>query len=105
MFQPHRYSRTRDLFDEFVRVLSQVDALIVIDVYAAGEEPIPGADGRALCQGLRARGGVDPVFVVSAAEAIGILDNIVHPEDVIIIQGAGNVSQVSRELAGERYGL
>lgn len=105
VFQPHRYSRTRDLFDEFVRVLSQVDALIVIDVYSAGEEPIAGADGRALCQGLRARGAVDPVFVVSAAEAIGILDNIVHPDDVIIVQGAGNVSQVSRELAGERYGL
>jgi len=103
IFQPHRYSRTRDLFDEFVRVLSQVDALVVIDVYSAGEDPIPGADGRALCQGLRARGAVDPVFAVSAAEAIEILDNIVRTDDVVIVQGAGNVSQVSRELAGERY--
>ncbi len=105
IFQPHRYSRTRDLFDEFVRVLSQVDALIVIDVYSAGEEPIPGADGRALCQGLRARGAVDPVFAVSAAEAVEILDNIVRADDVVIVQGAGNVSQVSRELVGEGYGV
>ena len=104
VFQPHRYSRTRDLFDEFVRVLSQVDALILIEVYAAGEDPVPGADGRSLCQGLRARGAVDPVFAVSTAEAVEILGNIVRADDVVIVQGAGNVSQVTRELAGERYG-
>lgn len=105
VFQPHRYSRTRDLFDEFVRVLSQVDVLVVIEVYPAGEEPIAGADGKALCQGLRARGAVDPVFAGSTAEALEILDSVARADDIVIIQGAGNVSQVTRELAGERYGI
>lgn len=105
IFQPHRYSRTRDLFDEFVRVLSQVDALIVVEVYAAGEEPLAGADGKALCQGLRARGGVDPVFVATAREAVEVLGTMTRTGDVLIVQGAGNVSQVSRDLVGERYGL
>ncbi|MEZ5596164.1 MAG: UDP-N-acetylmuramate--L-alanine ligase [Pseudomonadales bacterium] len=104
VFQPHRYSRTRDLFDEFVRVLSHLDTLIVLDVYAAGEVPIPGADGRALCQGLRARGSVDPVFAADTAEALEVLAGLVRPDDVLIVQGAGNVSQVSRELMGEQHG-
>ena len=105
VFQPHRYSRTRDLFDEFVRVLSQVDALVVLEVYSAGEEPVSGADGKSLCQGLRARGAVDPVFVASAAEASEVLKNLMHADDVVIVQGAGNVSLVSRELVGDRYGI
>ncbi len=98
-YQPHRYSRTRDLFDDFVRVLSEVDALVVVDVYAAGEAPIPGADGKALCQGLRARGGVEPVFAADTQEALTLLAQIAEDGDVLVVQGAGNVNQISTELA------
>ena len=63
IFQPHRYSRTRDLFDDFVQVLSLVDALIMLDVYAAGEAPIVGADSKSLCRSIRNLGKVDPILV------------------------------------------
>ena len=98
-YQPHRYTRTRDLFDDFVRVLSEVDALVLVDVYAAGESPIAGADGKALCQGLRARGGVDPVYAEDALEGLQLLQQIAVDGDVLIVQGAGNVNQISNELS------
>ena len=100
-YQPHRYTRTRDLFDDFVRVLSEVDALMVVDVYSAGETPIPGADGKALCQGLRARGGVEPVFAADTDEALELLAQLAGHDDVLIVQGAGNVNQISQQLAGD----
>ena len=99
-YQPHRYSRTRDLYDDFVRVLSDVDALIVLEVYSAGEEPIPGADSKSLCQGIRQRGAINPQFAQTPADALGALPSIVLPDDVVIVQGAGNVNQISLNLLG-----
>jgi UDP-N-acetylmuramate--alanine ligase len=100
VYQPHRYTRTRDLYDEFVKVLSQVDVLVLLEVYAAGEAPIAGADSKALCQGLRQRGDVIPVFAADPEEAGAILPSLAATGDVVIVQGAGNVSQISKLLSG-----
>ncbi|WP_373779093.1 UDP-N-acetylmuramate--L-alanine ligase [Glaesserella sp.] len=99
VFQPHRYSRTRDLFDDFVQVLSQVDALVMLDVYAAGEAPIVGADSKALCRSIRNLGKVDPILVSDSTQLGEVLDRIIHDGDLILAQGAGNVSKLSRDLA------
>lgn len=99
IFQPHRYSRTRDLFDDFVQVLSQVDALIMLEVYAAGEDPITGADSRALCRSIRNLGKVDPILVSDITALGEVLDQIIQEGDLILAQGAGSVSKLSRELA------
>jgi UDP-N-acetylmuramate--alanine ligase len=98
VYQPHRFTRTRDLYDDFVRVLSEVDALVLLEVYAAGEEPIPGADGKALCQGLRQRGLVNPTYAADPEEALGLLPDIVRDGDVVLVQGAGSVNQISLSL-------
>ncbi|MFQ1015038.1 UDP-N-acetylmuramate--L-alanine ligase [Avibacterium paragallinarum] len=102
IFQPHRYSRTRDLFDDFVQVLSQVDVLIMLDVYAAGEAPIAGADSRSLCRSIRNLGKVDPIFLAEQENLAQILDQVIQDGDLILAQGAGNVSKLSRQLA-ERW--
>ncbi|MFD1805392.1 UDP-N-acetylmuramate--L-alanine ligase [Pasteurella oralis] len=99
IFQPHRYSRTRDLFDDFVQVLSQVDTLIMLDVYAAGEAPIAGADSRSLCRSIRNLGKVDPIFVADHSQLGEILDQVLQDGDLILAQGAGNVSKIARQLA------
>jgi len=98
VFQPHRYTRTRDLFEDFVEVLSGVDVLILLDVYAAGETPINGADGKALSRSIRVRGQVDPIFVQNRENLATILAAIVHEDDVILTMGAGNVGQIAAEL-------
>jgi UDP-N-acetylmuramate--alanine ligase len=98
VFQPHRYSRTRDLFEDFVKVLSTVDVLILMDVYSAGEMLIPGADGRALSRAIRVRGQIDPVFVENWEELPEILAGIVNADDVILTMGAGNVGQIAAQL-------
>ncbi|WP_408631320.1 UDP-N-acetylmuramate--L-alanine ligase [Methylomonas rhizoryzae] len=98
VFQPHRYTRTRDLFEDFVDVLSGVDVLILLDVYAAGEAPITGADGKALSRSIRVRGQVDPVFVQHRDDLPQILAGIVQKDDVILTMGAGNVGQIAAEL-------
>ena len=98
VYQPHRYTRTRDLFDDFARVLSAVDGLMLLDVYTAGEQPIAGADSKALCQAIRQRGGVNPIFAVDPDEALELLENFARDVDVLIVQGAGNVSAISRQL-------
>ncbi|MEQ1620650.1 MAG: UDP-N-acetylmuramate--L-alanine ligase [Methylococcales bacterium] len=98
IFQPHRYTRTRDLFEDFVHVLSTVDLLILLDVYSAGEASIPGADGRALSRAIRMRGQVDPVFVENYEELPEILAGLVQANDVILTMGAGNVGQISTTL-------
>ena len=90
-FQPHRYTRTRDLFDDFTAILSEADALLLVEVYAAGEAPIEGADSRALARGIRARGKVEPVFVRSVAEAPQALAGIVRDGDLLLTMGAGDV--------------
>lgn len=99
IFQPHRYSRTRDLFDEFVQVLSKVDALILLDVYAAGEAPIVGADSKALARSIRNLGKVDPILVSDTDQLGEVLDQIIQDGDLILAQGAGSVSRISRGLA------
>lgn len=98
VFQPHRYTRTRDLFEDFVEVLSSVDVLILLDVYSAGETPITGADGKALSRSIRIRGQVDPVFVQNREDLPTILAGIVAADDVILTMGAGNVGQIAAEL-------
>ena len=98
-FQPHRYSRTRDLLDDFAAVLSEVDALLLTEVYPAGEAPIPGADGRALARAIRARRRIDPVLVAGAAELPAALEAVARDGDMVIFAGAGDIGRVSRELA------
>ena len=98
LFQPHRYTRTRDLFEDFATALSDVDALILADVYAAGEDPIPEADGRALCRAVRTRGQVDPVFVEHPADALSLLPGLLRDQDVLIVQGAGDVGGVAASI-------
>jgi UDP-N-acetylmuramate--alanine ligase len=99
IFQPHRYTRTRDLYEDFAEVLSKVDVLILLDVYAAGEEPIPGADSRALCRSIRQRGQLDPVFVATTAEVPAVLAGLLAAGDLVLTQGAGNVGALARTLA------
>jgi UDP-N-acetylmuramate--alanine ligase len=98
VFQPHRYTRTRDLFEDFTRVLSEADILVMLEVYSAGEDPIAGADSRALCRAIRLRGRVDPVFVEQPEELAGTLRDLVMEGDVLITQGAGNVGALAAVL-------
>jgi UDP-N-acetylmuramate--alanine ligase len=98
-FQPHRYTRTRDLFEDFVRVLSTVDALVLADVYTAGETPIVAADGRALARAVRVAGKVEPVFVEDIAELPQALRTLVHDGDVVVTMGAGSIGAVAAALA------
>ena len=98
-FQPHRYTRTRDLFDDFARVLSLADALLLTDVYPAGEEPIPGADAHSLCQAIRARGMVEPVYVPRVAELRDTLRGVVRTDDVLMLLGAGDIGSAAATLA------
>jgi len=97
-FQPHRYSRTRDLLDDFATVLAGADALLVTEVYAAGEAPIPAADGRAICRAIRTRGKVEPVFVERVEELHEALGAVLKPGDVLLTAGAGSISAVSHAL-------
>jgi UDP-N-acetylmuramate--alanine ligase len=97
-FQPHRYTRTHDLIDDFSKALSTADALLVTEVYAAGETPIPGADGRAICRAVRGRGLVEPVFVEKAEDLADSLTDVIRDGDVIVTMGAGHISAVSHEL-------
>ncbi len=100
-FQPHRYTRTRDLFEDFVKVMSTVDALVLGEVYAAGEAPIVAADGRSLAHALRVLGKVEPVFVEDIAEMPGTILSIVRDGDVVLTMGAGSISGVPGKLAGK----
>jgi UDP-N-acetylmuramate--alanine ligase len=99
VFQPHRYTRTRDLFEDFSQALSEVDALVMLDVYPAGETPISGADGRTLCRAIRARGQVDPVFVDKLADVAGMLPAVLADGDVLLVLGAGDIGTLAPELA------
>jgi UDP-N-acetylmuramate--alanine ligase len=98
-FQPHRYTRTRDLFEDFVRVLSSVDALVLADVYPAGEAPIVAADGRSLARAVRVAGKVEPVFVETTAEMPEAVRSLVRDGDVVIAMGAGSIGGLAPELA------
>jgi UDP-N-acetylmuramate--alanine ligase len=98
VYQPHRYSRTRDLFEDFIQVLSEVDCLLLMEIYPADEEPIPGADGRSLCRSIRQRGLVDPVFVDHGEDVIAVLARELKDGDVLLMQGAGNIGALSVRL-------
>ena len=98
-FQPHRYTRTRDLFEDFVKVLSTADALLVADVYPAGEAPIVAADGRALTRALRVGGRIEPVFVEDVSDMPAAIRAIVRDGDVVLTMGAGSIGQVSPLVA------
>ena len=97
--QPHRYSRTRDLYEDFVHVLSDVDVLLLMEVYSAGEEKIAGADSRSLCRSIRQRGAVDPVFIETKEEIPAVLSDVLQPGDILLTQGAGNVGAIAAALA------
>ncbi|MDX3772544.1 UDP-N-acetylmuramate--L-alanine ligase [Chromatiaceae bacterium AAb-1] len=98
-YQPHRYSRTRDLYDDFARVLSSVDKLLLLEVYSAGEAPITGADSRNLCRSIRARGQLDPVYVAEPADLAGCLADVIQDGDIVLTQGAGNIGSLVKQLA------
>jgi len=100
IYQPHRYTRTRDLYEDFVAVLSRCDVLILLDVYPAGEEPIPGADSRSLTRSIRQRGQIEPIFAERVEAVPGLLCDIVGEGDVVITQGAGDIARLARELCG-----
>ncbi len=102
IFQPHRYSRTRDLYEDFVQVLSTCDVLIVNEVYGAGEAEIPGATSRQLCGTIRQRGLVDPVYAATIEEIPDIVANLVQGGDIVITQGAGSVGRLVKLLADRR---
>ncbi|MBI3714337.1 MAG: UDP-N-acetylmuramate--L-alanine ligase [Burkholderiales bacterium] len=97
-FQPHRYTRTRDLFEDFVKVISTADAVVLAEVYAAGEAPIVAADGRAMTRALRVLGKVEPVFVEDILEMPAILRETLHDGDVLIVMGAGSISAIPGKL-------
>lgn len=98
VFQPHRYTRTRDLFEDFTDVLADVDVLLLTEVYAAGEEIIAGADGRSLCAAIRARGKVNPVFVKDVEEVAESLRAVIQDDDIILTLGAGSIGRVAEDL-------
>ena len=97
-FQPHRFTRTRDLLDDFARALSECDVLLVTEVYAAGEAPIAGADGRAICRAVRTRGLIEPVFVERVDELDEALRGVLRDGDVVVTMGAGNIGAVAQDL-------
>lgn len=98
VFQPHRYSRTRDLFEDFAETLSETDVLLMLDVYAAGEKPVAGADSRSLCRAIRARGRIDPVFVGDSRELAAALRVLLREGDILLTLGAGDIGNLSAQL-------
>lgn len=104
VFQPHRYTRTRDLFEDFVQILSQVDVLFLLDIYSAGEKPIAGADSKALSRAIRLRGQVDPVFVDQPDEIVSVIPGFIEDGDLILVMGAGSIGHVAEQLI-EQFGV
>lgn len=102
-FQPHRYTRTRDQFDHFAAVLSEPDALVLSEVYPAGEQPIPGADSRALARAIRARGRSEPVVVGRASELLDVLPDVLHDGDLLLMMGAGDIGAVAQQVASTGF--
>ena len=98
IFQPHRYTRTRDLMDDFATVLSEADVLVLLDVYAAGEDPIAGADGRAMARAIRTRGAVEPVFVESLDDLLPVLEDLIVEGDLVLTMGAGDIGAYASGL-------
>ncbi len=105
VFQPHRYTRTRDLYDNFVNVLSSVDILLMLDVYPAGEAPIPGADSCSLCRTISSRSKVDPILVPNIEVLPATLIQTLQDNDFVLMQGAGTIGKIARKLADSRLNL
>lgn len=103
IYQPHRYSRTHDLYEDFVRVLSTVDVLLLLDVYAAGEDAISGADSRSLSRSVRQRGKIEPVYIEDREELLELLGTQLLPDDILITQGAGDVGKLSLTIAAHDF--
>ncbi len=99
IYQPHRFSRTRDLYEDFVDVLSKVDVLLLMEVYPAGEEPIAGADSRSLCRSIRQRGLVEPIYVARPDEVEAVLADVLQGGDLLLAQGAGDIGALAQRLA------
>ncbi|MCO7223991.1 UDP-N-acetylmuramate--L-alanine ligase [Pleionea sp. CnH1-48] len=102
IYQPHRYTRTRDLYDDFVSVLSDVDVLLLMDVYPAGEKPITGADSKSLCGSIRQRGQLDPIYVDSKEKLAEILSGVAQNGDLVLTQGAGDIGRIAKQWASEK---
>jgi UDP-N-acetylmuramate--alanine ligase len=102
-FQPHRYSRTRDLMEDFAEVLSTADALVLTEVYSAGESVIQGADGRSLARAVRVRGKVEPVFANASSELVNVLPSVLHDGDLLLLMGAGDIGQRAVELSARGH--
>ncbi len=104
VFQPHRYTRTRDLFEDLAQVLSEPDVLLLMDVYAASEEPIAGADGRSLAAAVRMRGKVNPIFVSDTEDVVDTLKAVVQDGDMLLTLGAGSVGRIAASLSEKMRG-
>ena len=104
-FQPHRYTRTRDVFEDFVKVLSTADVLLLTEVYSAGESPIVAADGKSLVRAIRVQGKVEPIFVETVEELPAAIFNIVQDGDVVLVMGAGSVGSVAQNFASSLHDL
>lgn len=103
-FQPHRYTRTRDLFEDFAQVLSEVDQLVLLDIYSAGEKHIKDADGRALSRAIRSRGRIDPVFVEDINQLDKVLSDVVEDGDIVLTLGAGSIGAFALEFVANHQG-
>ncbi|TVP59769.1 MAG: UDP-N-acetylmuramate--L-alanine ligase [Halomonadaceae bacterium] len=99
IYQPHRYSRTSDLYEDFIPVLAETDVLLMLEVYSAGEQPIPGADSRSLCRSIRQRGKLDPVYVEDSSQIESLLGNLLQDGDLLITQGAGDIGALAARLS------
>jgi UDP-N-acetylmuramate--alanine ligase len=98
VFQPHRYTRTRDCFEDFVKVIGSADAVLLTEVYAAGESALVAADGRALARGVRVAGKVEPLFIEDVQELPAAIRAFAHDGDVFVVMGAGSISKVPTSL-------
>jgi UDP-N-acetylmuramate--alanine ligase len=103
VYQPHRFTRTRDLYEDFVSVLSEVDVLLLLDVYPAGEKPIPGADSKSLCRSIRLRGEIDPIYVESQDKLQELMVGLLKDGDLVLTQGAGDIGRLAKQWAESKH--
>jgi UDP-N-acetylmuramate--alanine ligase len=98
VYQPHRFSRTRDLYEDFVQVLAETNVLLLMEVYPAGEEPIPGADSKHLCHSIRQRGQLDPIYIERGVELAPLIKPLLRAGDILLCQGAGDIGGLAPQL-------
>jgi UDP-N-acetylmuramate--alanine ligase len=98
VYQPHRFSRTRDLYEDFVQVLADTNVLLLMEVYPAGEEPIPGADSKHLCHSIRQRGQLDPIYIERGVELAPLIKPLLRAGDILLCQGAGDIGGLAPQL-------